>query len=156
MARIALKDPEEAFDVVQDAMLKLVRNYRDRGSDEWPKLFRRIVQNCINDRFRRRSLGSRLFSFFRNREDLDELIEEMPGNPILEPPESLSNAELGRELEQAIHMLPERQRQAFLLRAWEGCSVRETSELMGCAEGSVKSHYARAQQQLRQLLEKYR
>ena len=51
---------------------------------------------------------------------------------------------------------PERQRQAFLLRAWDGCSVRETADLMGCAEGSVKSHYARAQHQLQQQLEKYR
>lgn len=155
MARLALNDPEEAFDVVQDAMLKLVQHYRKRDAAEWPKLFRRILQNCINDRFRRRLLASRLFSFFRERESLDDIIRDLPDTHVPEPSENLTNAELGEALQTAILSLPERQRQVFLLRAWEGCSVKETAALTGCAEGSVKSHYARAQKQLRQQLEQF-
>ena len=156
MARLALNDPEEAFDVVQDAMLKLVKHYRKRDASEWPKLFRRILQNCINDRFRKRTLASRLFSFFREREALDDIIHGLPDNHELEPPGNLANEELGASLQATILSLPERQRQVFLLRAWEGCSVKETAKLTGCAEGSIKSHYARAQQQLRQQLVKFR
>ena len=35
IAEIAVRDRDEALDLVQDAMIKLVRNYSERGSDEW-------------------------------------------------------------------------------------------------------------------------
>ena len=155
MARLALNDPEEAFDVVQDAMLKLVKHYRKRDASEWPKLFRRILQNCINDRFRKRTLASRLFSFFREREALDDIIHGLPDNHELEPPGNLANEDLGASLQSAILSLPERQRQVFLLRAWEGLDIRETARAMGCSQGSVKTHYSRATRALKKRLEAY-
>jgi len=47
MAQIALRDPDDAMDAVQDAMLKLARNYASRPSGEWRPLFYRIGGLCF-------------------------------------------------------------------------------------------------------------
>jgi len=44
MAQVALRDPDDAMDAVQDAMLKLARNYSARPSAEWRPLFYRILE----------------------------------------------------------------------------------------------------------------
>ncbi|MBU1190553.1 MAG: hypothetical protein KKE76_02465 [Gammaproteobacteria bacterium] len=53
IAEIATRNPDEALDIVQDAMLKLVQKYARRNPDEWPPLFYRILNNRINDWHRR-------------------------------------------------------------------------------------------------------
>jgi RNA polymerase sigma-70 factor (ECF subfamily) len=55
-------------------------------------------------------------------------------------------------IETAVMALPPRQREAFLLRYSEELDVAETAAVMGCSEGSVKTHCSRAIQALSKTL----
>jgi RNA polymerase sigma-70 factor, ECF subfamily len=156
IASIALRDPEEALDTVQDAMLQLVRRYGTRPHGEWLPLFYRILQNRIRDAQRRRSVRSRIFSWWpaglaADGDTADDAVlaaaDAGPG-----PDVTAASGEALKVLEQAVADLPARQSEAFLLRTVEGLDVAQTAAVMGCSEGSVKTHYSRAVHTLRDRL----
>ena len=57
---------------------------------------------------------------------------------------TLASAQILAILEEEIAKLPNRQREAFLMRYWDELSTSETAIAMGCSEGSVKTHCSRA------------
>jgi len=156
MAQVALRDPDDAMDVVQDAMLKLARNYSSKPSAEWRPLFYRIMENGIRDLQRRRTVRRRLMAWLPgSREDpegeaQDPLESVADGGPDV--PEALMQLEAMQKLEVLLRALPARQREAFTLRNFEGLDVADTAKAMGCSEGSVKTHYSRAVHTLREQL----
>ncbi len=152
MARIALNNPDEALDVVQDSMLKHFKHYASYPETEWGPLFQRVLQNCINDRLRKRSLTSRFFALFHNTKDQDDILDTEADSFELMPPAIYDTDDFAERFENLLRKLPARQRQVFLLRAWEGYSIQECADIMGCAPGSVKAHYYRAQKKLQELL----
>jgi len=151
MAWYAVNDRDEALDLVQEAMVRMVKHYGDRSEHEWRPLFYRVLHNQINDFHRRAKLRSFVRGLFGGQaEDEPELQLEDPLSPT--PERALAGSEIAVDLEAALQQLPLRQQQAFLLRHWEGLDVHETAQVMGCSEGSVKTHTARATQRLRELL----
>ena len=72
------------------------------------------------------------------------------------PDEMLMRSQRIQQLDRSVQQLPNRQRQAFMLRCWEGLSTIETAIAMEISEGSVKTHYSRAMHALRDMLEDYR
>lgn len=159
MARVALGNEDDALDAVQDAMLRLVQRYASRPPAEWRPLFYRILQNRITDVHRRRRISGWLEGWrSRRREDEEEdadpvqtLADPAPGDPE----RLVAGERRGEALMKALETLPARQQQAFMLRCWEGLSTAETAQAMGCTEGSVKTHYFRALQALRERLEEH-
>ena len=155
IAEIGVRDRDEALDLVQDAMIKLARKYGDRDSDEWPPLFYRILQNGVRDWHRRQAVRNRVMVWFgRGTKDEEEydLVAAAPDPIGRTPDEELANDEAMNSLEQAVRALPARQREAFMLRTFEGLDVAGTAVAMGCSEGSVKTHYSRAIHSLRDTL----
>ena len=156
MAQIALRDPDDALDVVQDAMLKLARNYGARPSAEWRPLFFRILQNGVRDLQRRRTVRKRFMTWLPGaKEDPDNEAQDPLDNVAdMAPsaPERLMQDQAMQKLEALLRELPARQREAFMLRNFEGFDVAETARAMGCSEGSVKTHYSRAVHTLREQL----
>jgi RNA polymerase sigma-70 factor (ECF subfamily) len=158
IAEISVRDRDEALDLVQDAMIKLVRNYADRAREEWTPLFYRILQNGVRDWHRRQAVRKRVMVWFGRKpaEDNDyDAIAAAPDPNGRSPDEELENSEAMRSLETAVHRLPARQREAFMLRTFEGLDVAGTAVAMGCSQGSVKTHYSRAVHTLRERLEEH-
>jgi RNA polymerase sigma-70 factor (ECF subfamily) len=155
IAQIAIRDIEEALDIVQDAMLQLARRYAARPSEEWKPLFYRILNNRIRDCQRRRVVRSRIIAWWPARladdEEAVDPIESAAGTEMA-PTDRIQVDETLQALERALADLPRRQQQAFLLRTLEGLDVAGTAAAMGCSEGSVKTHYFRAVQTLRERL----
>ena len=158
IAEIAVRDRDEALDLVQNAMIKLARNYVDRPSEEWTPLFYRILQNGIRDWHRRQFVRNKVMVFFGRgspgEPDYDP-IASAPDPAGRTPDETLQAEQAIDKLELAVGNLPTRQREAFMLRMFEGLDVAGTATAMGCSQGSVKTHYFRAVHTLREALGEY-
>ena len=155
IARIAVRNDDDALDIVQDAMLQLARRYAQRPAEEWRPLFYRILQNRIRDCQRRRKVRARLMSWLPGwradeEEDADPYAGVADARP--QPQELLATGQAMAKLERALSELPGRQQEAFMLRNFEGMDVAQTAAAMGCSEGSVKTHYSRAVHALREQL----
>ena len=153
VARLGLREDQDALDAVQEAMIKLARRYADRPAREWPPLFYAILRNCVHDLQRshrsRNSLVSWLTRFVPPGETE---VAELGVEPPQPPDEQIESMQQLSRVERAVARLPARQREAFLLRNVEDMDVSETAIAMGCTEGSVKTHYSRAVRALREQL----
>src|ERR1700680_633392 len=156
MAQVALRDPDDALDAVQDAMLKLARNYASRPSAEWRPLFYRILENGIRDLQRRRSVRRRYMTWLPGaKEDPDNEAQDPLDNvadaaPAI--PEVVLQGQAMVRLAGRLGRLPAAQGEASMRRNFGGLNVAETATAMGCSEGSVKTHYSRAVHALREQL----
>jgi RNA polymerase sigma-70 factor (ECF subfamily) len=157
----AVRDDDAALDIVQDAMIRLAENYADRPAEELPLLFQRIVSNATMDWFRRQKVRNavvRNFSDYEVTSDdnefdlLETLASQDDSSSSESAADSVSRAQLLELIDEEVSKLPARQREAFLLRYWEEFDVAETASVMGCSEGSVKTHCSRAVHALAQAL----
>jgi RNA polymerase sigma-70 factor (ECF subfamily) len=159
IARMSLGNEDDALDAVQDAMTAFVRRYGDRPADERRPLFHRILNNRITDQHRTRTRRGKWWWRPARPEAGDDAppdpVDQATAEPAVmpQPDGHLEHDQFAGLLQQALRALPDRQRQVFLLRAWEQLDVRETAEALGISTGSVKTHYFRAQARLRELLE---
>lgn len=152
MACLATGKPEDALDLVQDAMLRFVEKYTDKQRELWSPLFYRILHNLITDYHRRRVVSGRWLSWFSGEGEDDAEADPIrqypdPSEPGAEHRLRVDGAMV--ELEKALRDLPLRQRQVFLLRTWEELSTADTALALNCSQGTVKTHYARALERLR-------
>jgi RNA polymerase sigma-70 factor (ECF subfamily) len=152
-ALFSVRDTQAALDVVQDAMIKLSIKYGDKPAEELPLLFQRILHNTLHDYYRRQKVRNTwvsLFSGLQSKHDDEEfdpldVLEDQENQSVPDKPDqSLLQKQVVAHIEDALNKLPLRQREAFLLRYWEGLDTSETAAVMGCTEGSVKTHCSRA------------
>ena len=160
-AVFAVQEDESALDIVQDSMMRLAEKYSEKPAGELPMLFQRILQNAIRDYFRRTKVRSTWTTLLSGMglggedDDADPLeimeVDDLANVPV-SPVAQMEQAQLMGTIEDAVKSLPSRQREAFMLRYWEELDVSETAKVMGCSEGSVKTHCSRATHALAKIL----
>jgi RNA polymerase sigma-70 factor (ECF subfamily) len=145
--------PEDAEDVMQDALLK---TYRYVGRIRRPEAFRtwlyRTVRNaCLIKRRRRVDEPATMLSL-----DAADSAGDAPTLEVADrrkgPHEAAINAWLGRRLREALEALPPGHRVVVLLRDIEGLSTRDVATVLGMSEDNVKTRLHRARVLLREQL----
>ena len=156
-AEMGLRHRDDALDAVQDAMVKML-GYADKPPEEWTPLFWSVLRSRIVDAQRRRSFRLRWLrpqSAHADEDPIDwsELVPSL--DPDADPARRHDNREAYARIAQAVRALPARQREAFTLRVIEELDVATTARVMGCSEGSVKTHLFRAREALQAQLEEF-
>jgi len=136
-----LRDPDDAADAVQDALISALRaagGYRgDAAVTTW---LHRIVVNACLDRLRRKRVRPTL-----------ELPREGPREPA-DPRDRIAEQDTVVVVREALSELGADQRAAITLVDLHGYSVAEAAEIIGVPQGTVKSRCARGRLQLAVLL----
>ncbi len=149
----AVRSDDAALDIVQDAMIRLAEKYADRPPAELPLVFQRILSNATMDWFRREKVRNAVMTNLSDFEtagddgdfDLLETLHALEDTMGTESAaDAVSRAQILQRIDAEVAELPTRQREAFLLRYWEEFDVAETAAVMGCSQGSVKTHCSRA------------
>jgi len=157
MAIISLRDHHDALDVIQDSMIKLVTHYSERSIDELKPLFYRILQNRITDWHRHQKLKNFIFFWQTDNDNLesDTFLDSASAdvNSVAAPEDDLRYTQAKQQVTKALECLSLQQQQCYLLRSWEGFSVADTAKILGCSQGSVKTHYFRAMAKMKEVLE---
>ncbi len=155
MAQLATNNSDDAIDIVQEAMISLVKNYRNRPQHEWPALFHRILQRHITNWYRRQKIHKTFFHWFNSHynEEESDVIGHYADPVNRSPDHIVSTNQSLEQLQLILFDLPMRQRQVFLLRCLEGLDTKQTAKAMACSEGIVKTHYHRSLQFIRSKME---
>ena len=138
-----LGDRAEAEDVAQDAMMRLWKIAGDwrRGEAKVSTWLYRVVANLATDRLRKRRRGGTGVGLA-----LDDIPE--PADDAEGPAERLQTKARADALQAALDGLPERQRQAVVLRHIEGLGNPEIAAIMGIGTEAVESLTARGKRAL--------
>ena len=151
-AELGLRHREDALDAVQDAMMRML-GYRERPAAEWTPLFWSILRRRMIDLQRRRAFRLRWLAPTGTRNE-DASVDWNDHGP--DPARHHEGREAYSQIAAALSALPRRQREAFTLRVLEELDVATTAQVMGCSEGSVKTHLSRARDALKRQLEAFR
>ncbi len=144
---------EDAYDIAQEVFLRAYRSlHRFNGESSFYTWVYRIASNACIDHHRRRRSYSRVEFTESVAQDADTELHG-PAEPL--PDASAVDRELGEQIRYAVLQLPEKQRQVFILRHYEGLALQEIADVVRRELGTVKAHLFHATRKMRHLLAPY-
>lgn len=127
-----LGDRQDAEDVAQEALVRLCQRWPLEGVENPAAWTMRVAFNLATSRHRRRKIHRTAMGRLAARPTDDDV----DNDDVI-------------TVRRAVLLLPERQRQAIVLRYFADLSVRETAHQLGCPEGTVKTLVFQAIKSLR-------
>jgi RNA polymerase sigma-70 factor (sigma-E family) len=134
VAYLVVRDWHAAEDVTQRALVKVYR--------AWPR-----IQPAGLEAYARRAVVNEAISHVTRRGSGDVVVEQVPDRPMASAPDGGPSP-----IAAALRALPPQQRAVVALRFVDDLSVASTAEVLGIAEGTVKSHTSKAMATLRRLV----
>ncbi|MGD0200326.1 MAG: sigma-70 family RNA polymerase sigma factor [Bryobacteraceae bacterium] len=151
LAMNLLRSPEDAYDVYQEAFLRVHKNLRsfrlDASFQTW---LYRIVTNLCLDHLRKRKVRREESMVVETeegvRDRVDAVIESREAG---DPQRALLNRQLGARIQSVLAELTARERTVFQLRHYEGLRLRAIGQILGTSEEAAKTCLFRATQKMR-------
>jgi RNA polymerase sigma-70 factor (ECF subfamily) len=144
LARWLVRNPDDAEDLVQEAMLRAVRFFGGyRGGDARAWLLAIVRNSCFTWLQRHRAADL--------AEEFDEQSHTPAASQTSQEDSAVASEEAGR-LRGALETIPAVFREAVVLREIEGMSYKEISAVAGVSIGTVMSRLARGRERLRDAL----
>jgi RNA polymerase sigma-70 factor (ECF subfamily) len=142
--------PDDAKDIYQEVFIRVFRALKSfRFKSEFSTWLHRITANvCLTHTARKKKNTFTLIG--------DESDERGPMHQVqsLEPSshQQAVEADIVRQVHEALESLPARQKLVFTLRHYEGYKLKEIAGMMECTEGTVKRYLFLATQEMRKRL----
>lgn len=137
-----VRDHDEAEDVAQESFIRVYRSIETfRMESEFGTWLYRIIMNISLNRVRQK----------KNDQARTVSVSGVSAHP--EPPMAAHEPDVRSHIEQALHELPTLQRATVILRHFNGLSTRQVSGILGCSEGTVKTHLHRGLKKMRGALQ---
>ncbi len=144
-----LRNPEDAEDAVQDAMLSASRYIGQfDGRAQLSTWLTAIVINAVRMQLRRRPRGQ-VMSLDQSPEQGQWTLSDLISDPGPTPERTAVQRELFDLVMELANRLPPSQRAALQLTQWDGLSIPNTAKALGVPEGTVKARLARGRAELR-------
>ncbi len=150
-----LRNEESARDAFQDTWFRVLKALHRFDADlRFAPWMYRIATNLCRDQMRRRKI--------RNHPSLDQPVgaEESAvlGDFIADtnrlPDEDAGSSDVGEHVRRAVETLPPRQKEAFVLRHYQGLTYEEIARAQACSLTAVKSNIHHAVVALRRHLDR--
>ncbi|WZL74667.1 sigma-70 family RNA polymerase sigma factor [Clostridiaceae bacterium 35-E11] len=149
-----LGNVEDAKDAAQETFIKAYKSLHNfKGTASFSTWLYRIATNTCFDALRKRKAQCH-YSYDKPIETEEgQIVRNIPDTHDL-PEEIVEKREFKKNMQNAIHTLPEHHRMVIILRDVKGFSYEQISEILDCSQGTVKSRISRARNALKHVLEK--
>ena len=149
-----VKNPEDAYDLTQDAFLRAYQGLKDfkSGESQFYAWLHRIATNLCIDFIRRNRLRK---SAFFECESMDEFLMNVADCHSMPASKAVENQELFAQIHNAITQLSPQRRKIFILYHLKGFSLKEIAHQLERTTGAVKANLFHARRNLREALHPY-